>query len=83
MKTGRAGRARPSGRKQPKPVGAAIEDLARHLGLEKTLEEYEAITSWPDVVGEQIAKVEQAREKDLATRKTALAALIRQWVRHV
>ena len=64
MKTGRAGRIRSSGKSQPKPVGAAIQDLARHLGLEKNLEDYQVITSWPDVVGEQIARVTQAQRME-------------------
>lgn len=64
MKTGRAGRIRSSGKSQPKAMGAAIQDLARHLGLEKNLEEYKAITSWQEVVGDQIAKVTQAQRME-------------------
>ncbi len=64
MKTGRAGRTRLSGKSQPKAVGAAIRDLAKHLGLEKNLEEYQAVTSWQEVVGEQIAKVTQAQRME-------------------
>ena len=64
MKMGRAGRTRSSGKSQPKAVGAAIQDLAKHLGLEKNLEEYQAITSWHDIVGEQIAKVTQAQRME-------------------
>jgi predicted nucleic acid-binding Zn ribbon protein len=61
---GRAGRTRSSGRNQPKAVGAAIQDLAKHLGLEKHLEDYQVITSWPDVVGDQIAKVTEAQRME-------------------
>jgi predicted nucleic acid-binding Zn ribbon protein len=64
LRTGRAGRTKPSGRNQPKPLGAAIQDLAKHLGLEKNLEEYQVVTSWGDVVGEQIAKVTQAQRME-------------------
>ena len=64
MKTGRAGRTRSSGKSQPKAVGTAIRDLARHLGLEKNLEDYQVITSWADVVGEQIARVTQAQRME-------------------
>ncbi len=64
MKTGRGGRRLPPGKNQPKPVGAAIQDLARHLGLEKNLDDFQAITSWPEVVGEQIAKVTQAQRME-------------------
>ncbi len=64
MKTGRAGRIKSSGKNQPKSVGAAIKELAQHLGLEKNLEEYQALTSWQEVVGEQIAKVTQAQRME-------------------
>jgi len=45
-------------------VGAAIQELAKHLGMEKNLEEYQVITSWQDIVGEQIAKVTQAQRME-------------------
>jgi predicted nucleic acid-binding Zn ribbon protein len=61
LKTERAGRRKSSGKNQPKPLGAAIQELAKHLGLERNLEEYQVITSWQDIVGEQIAKVTQAQ----------------------
>ncbi len=64
MKTGRAGRIKSSGKSQPRAVGPAIQELAKHLGLEKNLEEYRAITSWQEVVGEQIAKVTQAQRME-------------------
>ena len=64
MKTERAGRTRSSGKNQPKSVGAAIQELAKHLGMEKNLEEYQVITSWQDIVGEQIAKVTQAQRME-------------------
>jgi predicted nucleic acid-binding Zn ribbon protein len=38
-------------------VGAALEDLTRQLGIRQTLAEYEVLTSWEKLVGEQIAKV--------------------------
>jgi predicted nucleic acid-binding Zn ribbon protein len=37
-------------------VGAALEELARQLGISQTLAEYEVLTSWEKLVGEQIAK---------------------------
>ena len=64
MKTGRAGRTKPSGKNQPRPMGAAIRDLAKHLGLEKNLEDYQVVTSWAEIVGEQIAKVTQAQRME-------------------
>jgi predicted nucleic acid-binding Zn ribbon protein len=64
LKMGRAGRTKSSGKSQPRPVGAAIQDLAKHLGLQKNLEEYQVVTSWQEVVGEQIAKVTQAQRME-------------------
>lgn len=64
MKTGRAGRIKSPGKSQPKSIGSAIQDLAKHLGLEKNLEEYQVITSWQDIVGEQIAKISQAQRME-------------------
>jgi len=43
---------------------AAIQDLAKHLGLERNLEDYQVITSWAEMVGEQIAKVTQAQRME-------------------
>ena len=57
MKTGRAGRTGSRNKSQPKPLGAALQDLVNQLGLGKTLGEYEVVTSWEAIVGEQIAKV--------------------------
>ncbi|MBP1647076.1 MAG: hypothetical protein H6Q30_521 [Bacteroidetes bacterium] len=45
-------------------MGAAIRDLAKHLGLEKNLEDYQVVTSWAEIVGEQIAKVTQAQRME-------------------
>jgi predicted nucleic acid-binding Zn ribbon protein len=64
LKTGRAGRSKSLTKSQPKAVGSAIQELAKHLGLEKNLEDYQVITSWPDLVGEQIAKVTQAQRME-------------------
>jgi predicted nucleic acid-binding Zn ribbon protein len=47
-------RAKASG---PVAVGAALKDLARRLGIARTLSEYEVLTSWEAVVGEQVARV--------------------------
>ncbi len=45
-------------------MGAAILDLTKHLGLEKNLVDYQVITSWAEIVGEQIAKVTQAQRME-------------------
>ena len=44
-------------RGHPVPVGRAMADLIRELGIGKTLSEYGAITRWSEVVGERIAAV--------------------------
>jgi predicted nucleic acid-binding Zn ribbon protein len=64
LRTGRAGRTRSAGKNQPKPVGAVLQDLARQFGLERNLEEYQVITSWAEMVGEQIARVTEARRME-------------------
>jgi predicted nucleic acid-binding Zn ribbon protein len=47
-----------SGRaKKPVPIGAALKDLTRRLGISRTLTEYSVITSWKELVGEKIARV--------------------------
>jgi len=41
----------------PISAGAALQDLVRQLGIGRTLAEYDVLTSWERLVGEQIAKV--------------------------
>ena len=56
----RAGRGRsPKTRKHsgPVPLGDALRRLAASIGISKTLSEYDVLTSWQDIVGEQIARV--------------------------
>lgn len=38
-------------------AGEAIKDLVRRLGIETKIAEYDVVTGWGDVVGEQIARV--------------------------
>jgi predicted nucleic acid-binding Zn ribbon protein len=38
-------------------IGVALEELVRRLGMTKTLSQYDVLTSWQDIVGEQIARV--------------------------
>jgi predicted nucleic acid-binding Zn ribbon protein len=64
LKTERAGRTRSRGKNQPKAVGAALQDLVRHLGLERNLEDYQVITFWAEMVGEQIARVTEAQRME-------------------
>jgi predicted nucleic acid-binding Zn ribbon protein len=50
---------RRSSRKRSGPVSAeaALRDLARRLGISRTLREYEVLTSWSTLVGDRIARV--------------------------
>ena len=43
-----------------KPIGVALEELVGSLGIKKKLKEYDAITYWDSVVGQQIAKIASA-----------------------
>jgi len=60
LSTGHASRRRSTGQQRggsPVAVGAALEAFVRELGIAPTLKQYDALTSWPEVVGEQIARV--------------------------
>ncbi len=43
-----------------KQLRSAIEELVEHLGIKKKLLEYEAVTRWESIVGQQIARVTTA-----------------------
>lgn len=43
-----------------KPIGQALDELIRSLGIQPKLKEYEAVLQWEAVVGEQIARVTTA-----------------------
>ncbi len=59
-KTARSNREK----KFPVRVDAALGQLVHGLGIEKTLTQFNAVTSWPEIVGEQIARVTEARRMD-------------------
>ena len=64
MTTERAGRSRRGklpARKFPTPAAAAIGELVHRLGIGKTLSQYDVMTSWESIVGEQIARVAKAQ----------------------
>lgn len=50
-------RATAKKKRGPVPVGVALQDLVRELGIGRTLAEYDVLTSWERLVGEQIARV--------------------------
>ena len=43
-----------------KPIGSAISELVNGLGIEKKLQEYDAVVYWETVVGERIAQMTTA-----------------------
>lgn len=48
----------------PRSLGDALGVLAEDLGIARTLQQYEAITRWEEVVGEQVASVATPRRVD-------------------
>jgi len=44
-------------RRGPRPIGDALSALTEDLGIGRTLRQYDVITGWTRVVGEQVAKV--------------------------
>jgi predicted nucleic acid-binding Zn ribbon protein len=63
----RAGRHRKGGsknRSHPIPINAALRAFVTDLGIAPTLAMYDVITSWPEVVGEQIARVAAAERME-------------------
>lgn len=60
----RRNRRRTPGTSSPVPVGSALRRLSKDLGIDRTLREYEAVTGWSAIVGEQVAKVSRASHVD-------------------
>ena len=58
-----AGRPNTSGR-YPQPMGTALQDLFRRLGVTRKMQHYTVITTWDSIVGEQIARISKARKID-------------------
>ncbi len=44
-------------RRSPTRAGQVLEEMFRELGIGRTLHQYEVLTSWKSIVGEQIARV--------------------------
>jgi predicted nucleic acid-binding Zn ribbon protein len=42
------------------PIGPAINDLVKSLGIQKKLQEYDAVVIWEEAVGERIARMTKA-----------------------
>jgi predicted nucleic acid-binding Zn ribbon protein len=47
-------------RTQAKTIGSAIDELVKSLGIQKKLQEYDAVVYWDTVVGERIAQMTKA-----------------------
>ena len=48
-------------KKQPLELKSALDNLAHDLGITRRLREYNVITLWAQIVGDQIARVATAR----------------------
>ena len=44
-----------------KTIGSAIDELVQSLGIQKKLQEYDAVVYWEEVVGERIAQMTKAK----------------------
>ncbi|MDZ7266209.1 MAG: DUF721 domain-containing protein [candidate division KSB1 bacterium] len=45
-----------------KALGDVLQELLHQYGLVQRVKEYQAVNLWPEVVGEQVAKVASVRE---------------------
>ena len=43
-----------------KTVGSAIQELVKSLGIQKKLQEYDAVVYWEQAVGERVAQMTKA-----------------------
>jgi predicted nucleic acid-binding Zn ribbon protein len=48
-------------KRQPLPLDAALQNLVEDLGISKRLHEYDVVTLWDKIVGEQISRVATAQ----------------------
>jgi predicted nucleic acid-binding Zn ribbon protein len=55
---------RSSSTKVPQPINQAIDDLVHRLGMTKALKQYNVITSWNEIVGEQIGRMTKAQRME-------------------
>ncbi len=53
--------------KAPKPIGGAIEDAVRSLGISKTYHGWLVVTRWSEIMGPQIARRARAFRYDDGT----------------
>jgi len=48
----------------PQPLGALLKKMLDELGLSSRLRQYDVVSSWPEIVGDQIARVTEAYKVD-------------------
>lgn len=62
-------------KKQPEQVALALDKFVHQLGITKKMKQFSVITSWAEIVGEQIARVTEAdrMENGILFVKTATA----------
>ena len=51
-------------KKQPEPFAVALDKFVRQVGITKKMKQFSVITSWAEIVGEQIARVTEAERID-------------------
>jgi predicted nucleic acid-binding Zn ribbon protein len=51
-------------KKQPEPFALALDKFVHHIGITKKMKQFSIITSWSEIVGEQIAKVTEAERME-------------------
>ncbi|MEO8168431.1 MAG: DUF721 domain-containing protein [bacterium] len=62
-------------KKHPEPMVIALDKFVHSLGITKKMKQFSVITSWAEIVGEQIARVTEAdrMENGILFVKTATA----------
>ncbi len=62
-------------KKHPEPMAIALDKFVHALGITKKMKHFSVITSWAEIVGEQIARVTEAEriENGILFVKTATA----------
>ena len=62
-------------KKYPEPLSLSLDKFVHSLGITKKMKQFSVITSWAEIVGEQIARVTEAEriENGILFVKTATA----------
>jgi predicted nucleic acid-binding Zn ribbon protein len=51
-------------KKQPEPMAIALDKFVHSLGITKKMKQFSVITSWAEIVGEQLARVTTAERME-------------------